>query len=145
MGNTREGQCSYWNLAIVCKWKNFKTDFFMMLPSFSRYESRPDHFFYGKRFSIDFFHFHPFFKFSIFIIVLRVIMAIIIKCCWLVQNAKFNCFNSMLKQFLIWNSNNTACIRAKPWMFRPPFKVYGAVIPWKKNNLNFFIIIWDFF
>ena len=27
--------------------------------------------------------------------------------------------------------NKTACIRAKPWMFRLPIKVYGAVITLK--------------
>ena len=31
-------------------------------------------------------------------------------------------------------SNKTARIRAKPWMFRLPFKVYGAVITFKKFN-----------
>ena len=29
------------------------------------------------------------------------------------------------------NFNKTAGIKAKPWMFRLPFKVYGAVITWK--------------
>ena len=50
--------------------------------------------------------------------------------------------------------NNTVCIRAKPWMFRLPFKVYGAVIPcmsyhvnkcnktrWKKCNFIFEIFV----
>ena len=45
--------------------------------------------------------------------------------------------------------NKTACIRAKPWMFRLPFKVYGAVITLKikcnKTKWNFFSSkIWNF-
>ena len=33
-------------------------------------------------------------------------------------------------------TNKTARIRAKFWTFRLPFKVYGAVITWKKLNVK---------
>ena len=47
-------------------------------------------------------------------------------------------------------TNKTARIRAKPWMFRLPFKVYGAVITFK-NSMKYNKIkkkiskIWNFF
>ena len=49
-------------------------------------------------------------------------------CSFFIYLSKLLCFDSGIKL------NKTARIRAKPWMFRLPFKVYGAVIKFKKLN-----------
>ena len=41
-----------------------------------------------------------------------------------------------------WKEDKTARIKARPWMFRLPLKVYRTVITWKKLNV---IKKWNFF